>query len=159
MKMTLRLAGLGMVASCFCGVAEAQDRTEVRGIVGRSAFGDDSVVIGHNVVGLASDIRLTAGLRVGGEIAYHNGPGADRDFTILPIVGYDFRRGRKVVPFLSGGVGVLLHDNGRRWTNSASFGFGAGAKVFLSDRLFIAPEFRVGWDPAARAIIGVGYRF
>ncbi len=58
-----------------------------------------------------------------------------------------------------GGFGVVYTTFGRTWTNSLSAGVGGGAKIAITEKLFIAPEFRVGLEPLVRAMVSVGYRF
>ncbi len=61
--------------------SEPQDRFQVRGVTGWAGFGDD--VINHSVIGVASDVRLVAGLRSGLEVLYHMGPAQDRDVSLM----------------------------------------------------------------------------
>jgi hypothetical protein len=88
----------------------------------------------------------------------------DQDHIIQPNIAYDFTDPTKrVVAYGIAGAGVLYHKDslfGRErssstWTASA----GGGLKIFLTNRLFISPELRVGWEPLVRATINVGYVF
>ena len=36
---------------------------------------------------------------------------------------------------------------------------GAGLRLFLTKRLFVSPEVRVGWTPFLRSSLAVGYQF
>jgi len=150
-----------ILAGCLCIPAYAQedrreDRVQVRGIAGWAGFYEDS---SHRVAGVTTDIRLIAGLRVGPEVLYYAGGGQDRDITAMTVLTYDFRRSKRVTPFVSGGAGGLWHRDSRGWKNSMTFGAGAGVKFAISKRLFIAPEIRGGWEPLARASVSIGYRF
>ena len=91
-----------------------------------------------------------------------------------PNVAFDFTDPTKrFVAYGIAGVGVL-HHKGRffgndfvtgaprvfdtsvtTWTASA----GGGVKMFLTKRLFVSPELRVGSEPTVRATINVGYVF
>ena len=88
-----------------------EDRVQARGLVGGSAFFESQT---HKAVGGTVDFRLAAGLRLGPEVIYHIGPGQDRDITSTALVSYDFRRLKRVTPFVTGGVGLLHHMDGRR---------------------------------------------
>ena len=75
------------------------------------------------------------------------------------------------MPYLVGGVGVIRHRGryfgadfvtGVPQVYDTSFttwtaGFGGGVKVFLTDRLFVAPDVRLGREPTARATVSLGY--
>jgi opacity protein-like surface antigen len=89
-------------------------------------------------------------------------------------VAYDFTDPTKrFVPYGIAGAGVL-HNRGRvfgsdfvtgtpfvreisftTWTASA----GGGVKIFLTKRLFVSPELRLGREPTVRASINLGYVF
>ena len=144
---------------CLCVAAHPQlehpeDRFQVRGVAGWAGFGDEGL-IHHDVLGVMTDVRLAGGLRIGPEVLYNIGPGRDRDFSIMPVVGYDFRRLKRFTPFVNGGFGLLLHTDGSRWSNSFAYGAGGGVKIAISERFFIAPEVRAGWEPVARAMISL----
>ena len=160
----MRITAIMILVLSLSVVAHAQeerseDRVQVRAITGWAGFGDEGGLIHHGVVGGSMDFRLLAGLRAGTEVLYHVGPGQDRDISFLPTLSYEFRRLKRVAPFVSAGYGVLRHSGGARWSNSLTVGLGAGVKIALSERLFIAPEIRSGWEPVARAMVSIGYRF
>ena len=98
----------------------------------------------------------------------------DQDYLSQVSVAYDFGKPTKrVVPYVVGGIGVL-HHRGRffgsdfvtrqprvfetSFTQPAA-SLGGGVKVFLTKRLFIAPEGRVGRQPSLRATVSIGYVF
>lgn len=98
----------------------------------------------------------------------------DQDHLVQMNVAYDFTDPTKrFVPYVIGGAGVL-HNRGRisgndfvtgapfvrdisftTWTASA----GGGVRIFLTNRLFVSPELRLGREPTFRATINVGYVF
>ena len=133
-----------------------EDRVQVRGLFGSAVFLESPT---HKAVGAAADFRLVAGLRLGPEVIYHIGPGQDRDITSTLLVSYDFRRLKRVTPFITGGVGLLHHQEGRWSWNSYTMGGGGGLKIAISRRLFVTGEVRAGWEPIGRAMGGIGYRF
>ncbi|HKO97017.1 MAG TPA: hypothetical protein VJU86_08500 [Pyrinomonadaceae bacterium] len=80
---------------------------------------------------------------------------------------------KKVVPYLIAGVGAI---NNRRSFNGFDFTTGAprrfdvsstgwtvsgvgGVRIFVTDRIFISPEARLGWEPTVRGTVSVGYVF
>jgi hypothetical protein len=151
-----------IIALCVSVMAHAQqdrpeDRVQVRGLVGGSAFFESQI---HKAVGGTVDFRLAGGLRLGPEVIYHIGPGQDRDITSTALVSYDFRRLKRVTPFVTGGVGLFHHTEGRGWSsNSFTAGGGGGLKIAITRHLFLAGEVRAGWEPVAQAMMGIGYRF
>jgi hypothetical protein len=134
----------------------AQGRVEVRGILGTATFYESDP---HDAFGALVDFRLASGLRVGPEILYHIGPGKDRDITSTFLMSYDFRRQKRVTPFITSGAGVLHHTYGRSTWTGLTAGFGGGVKFTISRKLFVAPEVRLGWEPIGRAMVSIGYRF
>ena len=99
----------------------------------------------------------------------------DRDFVITPHLAFDITdpRGR-VVPYVIGGIGIEHHEdeisffdvfNNNQFvvrkisTNALSGNIGGGVKLFVTDRLFVAPDVRVGHEPSYRATVSVGYVF
>ena len=133
-----------------------EDSVQIRGLFGGAAFFGAET---HKAMGASADFRLARGLRLGPEVIYHIGPGRDRDITSTLLVSYDFRRLKRVTPFITGGVGLLHHMEGQWSWNSSTIGGGGGVKVAISRRLFVAGEVRAGWEPFGRAMGGLGYRF
>jgi len=138
-----------ILACCLCIPAYAQeerqdDRVQVRGIFGASAFYEADI---HKTVGVMTDVRLLAGLRFGPEVVYHIGPPQDRDMTTMAVLSYDFNRSKRVTPFISAGGGMLRQNDRGRWLwRRPAYGAGGGVKIATSERLFIAPELRLGWE-------------
>jgi hypothetical protein len=58
----------------------------------------------------------------------------------------DLNQSPRFRPYLLGGVGFVRHGSppGLPARNSNEFAGGGGVKVFLSDRIFVAPEFQIG---------------
>jgi hypothetical protein len=126
--------------------------------VGWAAFPDEGTN-NHILAGGTFQAFVFRGFNIGAETFFWIGPGNDRDVTLIPLAGYEFKRSGRVRPFLIGGAGVLFHSQGRAWSRSRTFGGGAGIKVSITDRVYLAPEFRAGWEPALRAGVNLGYRF
>ena len=159
---------------CFSGVAAQEvspPRAEVRGTVGFADFTEFGE-LRHTVVGGSLRLYLTRRLSIEPELLYMRRNTQDEDYVIVPHVAFDLRDPReRVVPYVIGGVG-LLHHRGRfnRLTptgivqdtvssNSWTANGGAGVKIYLTDRLFIAPDVRVGWEPVLRGTVSIGYTF
>jgi hypothetical protein len=134
-------------------------RVEASGLLGSTGFGED--LIRHTTVGGGADVRLVAGLRVGSEILYHIGPKVDRDMSLSLTASYDFNRTSRVTPFVTAVGGMLRRSYGGvwRWSEGATCGAGAGVKIALSKRVFVAPEVRAGLNPELQASVRIGYRF
>jgi hypothetical protein len=142
-------------------------------IFGTATFGDD---IDHKVIGGALRAYVTKRLSIEPEYLYLRNSEDDQDHHFQPNVAFDFitdSTGRLIV-YGIGGVGVLHHKGSRisfndfftgeprvvntaftTWTATA----GVGAKIFVTKRLFVSPELRIGREPTVRATINVGYVF
>lgn len=160
--------------ACFSGAAAQEvspPRAEVRGTVGFADFTEFGE-LRHTVVGGSLRLYLTRRLSVEPELLYMRRNRQDEDYVIVPHIAFDLRDPRaRVVPYVIGGVG-LLHHRGRfnRLTstgivedtvtsNTWSANGGAGVKIYLTDRLFVAPDVRVGWEPVLRGTVSIGYTF
>jgi outer membrane protein with beta-barrel domain len=159
---TIFTTGLALVLVPIFAAAQDSDtsRVEIRGSGGWIGFADDSM-INHGLVGVSARIRLVRGLGVEPEFSYLIGPDSDRDITLIPLVSYEFGKGR-VKPYVIGGVGVLWHKDGfyRSFSSEgyhASAGF--GVRTPINHRWSVSPEFRVGWYFHMQAKVSVGYRF
>lgn len=136
-------------------------RVEGKVIFGTVTFGED---IDHTTVGAALRTYLTKRFSIETEYLYLRNGDNDQDHLVQPSVAYDFADpAGRLVPYVIGGVGVLHHEgrffgtsnNFNTWTASA----GVGAKIFVTKKLFISPELRLGREPTVRATINVGYVF
>jgi len=148
----------------FTVSAEAQQkpRPEIKVTAGWVGFIDEDW-IDHTVVGGSARIYLTTRLGVEPEVLYMIGPGSDRDVTVIPQLSFDFGAREKVRPYLIGGVGWMHHSQKIgpiRFTNNEWVGNGGvGAKFFFTPRLFVAPEFRIGFETILRATGSIGFTF
>lgn len=146
-------------------------KVEGKVIVGSAIFGDD---IEHKVVGGAVRVYVTKRLSIEPEYLYLRHSENDQDQMFQPNVAYDFTDPTKrFVAYGIAGVGVL-HHKGRFLSNDFVTGaprvfdtsfttwtasVGAGVKIFVTKRFFVAPELRVGREPTVRGTINVGYVF
>jgi hypothetical protein len=136
---------------------------------GYVGFLDDGGAIGHAGIGGGARLFLTGRLAAGPEVAYLRGPGRDHDVLITANVAFDLLRERhgeqirRVVPYAVGSTGQERHWGNympRGRTSVAGFitSFGGGARVAISPRVFVAPEFRVGIEPHVRFCVSIGVR-
>jgi hypothetical protein len=130
------------------------------GGAGWAGFADDGWL--HHVTATAqARLRLAGGLKLAPEFSYMYRSAADRDLVFVPNLIYEFRRGAKYIPYLIGGVGILRHyEKHPYWSwasNGKTFGFGFGTKIFVSQRFYVVPEVRFGWEPFLRIGGSIGY--
>ena len=160
------LAVIALVA-CVTPLSAQQDepltqhKVEAKVMFGSVVFGED---LDHNAVGAAVRVHVAKRLSIEPEYLYLWHGDNDRDHLFQPNVVVDFTDPTQRLVFYGiGGVGVLHHEStyfGKdrsftTWTASA----GGGLKIFLTKRLFVSPEFRLGREPTLRATINVGSAF
>lgn len=143
------------VAAC------AQNRVEVRATFGQAAFLDESL-LNHTLAGGSARFYLTRRLSVEPEFLYLRASRRDQDWMFVPSVALDLRRpGGRVTPYVIGGLGPLwtrqLTGAGYYTSVTATWNGGVGAKIFLTDRLFLAPEARFGIEPLFRVSASIGW--
>jgi hypothetical protein len=136
---------------------------ELRGTVGYSNFLDEEP-LHHLVIGGSARFYVTNRLAVEPEFLFMYRSSRDIDFQVIPNVVFDFtKRESRFQPYAIGGVGLQRHreltGTGYYWSNSWTGSAGIGTKIFLSDRLYVAPEFRLGLEPIVRITASVGYVF
>lgn len=140
-------------------------------IFGGATFNED---LEHKLVGAAVRVYITERVSIEPEYLYLHHSDNDQDQLFQPNIAIDFTdpTGRFVVYGIAG-VGVL-HHKGRFFGNDFVSGaprvfdtsftgwtasVGGGVKIFLTNRLFVSPEVRVGREPNVRGTINVGYVF
>jgi len=161
-------------------VAQDQDedpprpKAEIRLTGGASGFTSDDGRILHGVAGGSFRIYVTRRVSIEPEFLYMTNNPNDRDYLTQVSAAYDFGdSSKRFVPYVVAGAGVLRHrsqffgvDFDTRQPRvfdtsytSLAVSAGGGVKLFLTKRLFIAPEGRVGYQPSLRGTISVGYVF
>ena len=132
-------------------------------VAGMAAFIDEAP-IGHTAASATVRYQFTRRLSIGPEAVYMAGPGRDRDLFLTGNVIFDFlqrRAGLRAVsvnPYLVAGAG-LMHHRGEFADVSSFEGAwtaGAGARVWLNERVYALGEYRLGWEPHARITGDVG---
>lgn len=157
-----------LLMALFATTAEAQDRPrpEVRATGGFTGFLDEDS-FAEALFGGSVRYSLTPRVGIEPEFLYMIGAGSVRDLTVIPHLSYDFRPGLPVRPYLIGGVGVLYHRSDF-FTERGIIKFrdteltvsgGVGVKVFVTPRIFVAPEFRLGFETIYRATGSIGFVF
>ena len=136
---------------------------ELRGTVGYSNFLDEDP-LHHLVTGGSARFFVTNRIAVEPEFLFMYRSSQDLDFQVIPNVVFEFtKRESRFQPYAIGGVGLQRHreltGTGYYWSNSWTASGGIGTKIFLNDRLFVAPEFRLGLEPIVRITASVGYVF
>jgi hypothetical protein len=145
-----------------CSAAQSRPETEVRIQTGWVGFIDEEF-IDHGLIGGSVRYYVTRRFAIEPEAAYLIGPGDDRDITLIPHVSLDFRPGSRVRPYVIGGVGFhhfrdkigAFSITSNQWVVNGGF----GVTVPLTDRFFIAPEFRLGFETLVRVGVAVGFVF
>ena len=68
----------------------------------------------------------------------------------------------RVAPFVTVGGGLMTHStrfgNESFSSTEGGFLFGGGGRINASSRVFVAPEFTMGWEPHMRVSVTVGIR-
>ncbi len=159
--LVLVLLSISPVA--FSQEPDKKPSPEASMIVGTSAFLDEDIPFDHFVIGASMRFYLSKRLSAGPQFLYTTGPDSDRDYSLVGNVAYDMISENKFVLYAVGGAGILHHSEGFGNTtfsdNEGTASGGIGAKLFLTERLFVTPEFRLGWEPLFTASIGIGYSF
>ncbi len=170
-KLTF-LVLLSVVCACAQDDAATRPKVEIQATYGGSDFTLDDAGggSGHHVVGGSLRVRLAGRFSVQPEILYmrHRSDDLDYVFNLHGVFDISNPRGKYVV-YAIGGGGLLHHKGGferfdavnrrlfRDSGNVRSIGVGGGVKIYLTKRLYIAPEFRIGVEPLVQGTINLGY--
>jgi hypothetical protein len=160
-----RLAA-GLLATWMVGSGEARAQTrrpvavEVTG--GWAGFVDDAT-IEQAVFGAGARVPLGRRLSVGPEIVYMVGSTSDRNAFVLGSLWVDLGPApetARVVPYVVVGAGYMRHSHrfpsGRFASGEGAFTAGGGARVHVSDRVYLGADARIGWELHLRATAHVG---
>jgi hypothetical protein len=153
----IRILFFGWLAvSAVWAQSARRGRVEIRGVTGIASFIDESYQ-NHFVGGGSAHFYLTDRLSVGPELLYMRRDSTDSDVTATAQFAWDFLGGPRVQPYAAGSVGVLRNFAPRFSVSSWTYGAGIGAKIALTKRLYLVPDFRIGLEPIFRATVGVSY--
>jgi hypothetical protein len=146
-----------LILLSLTSLATADNGLEVRGSLGLTAFADDSSVT-HALY--AGSLRLYLGNRfsIEPELQYLYNSRTDKDVAFIPNLAFDLRRrNARIVPYVIGGVGWIHGIRPVRSVNQTITSVGFGMKAFLTDQLYLSPDFRVGTPAHARFSIALGW--
>ena len=150
----------------FGQTSDVRPSPAVEFLAGYAGFADDAT-IDHAIAGTAARLYLTPRVAIGPELVYMWGPGSDRDFYLTGNLTFDLlppRDGRpsRVTPFVVAGGGAFQHSNrfGSRTFSSleGAFTAGGGVRGWITDRVYVLGDFRIGWELHMRMNAGVGIR-
>lgn len=169
-------AAFSIILCCITYSAAQTELTgpmvEARGTVGAATFGDDEIP--HGVVGGSVRVYVTRRFSVEPEVMYMRHSENDQDFIAQANVAVDLLKPTgKFVPYAIAGLGVIRHRgtvSGLDFTTGVPRQFdtsftswtasgGLGLKIFVTDKLFVAPEARIGREPTLRGTFSIGYVF
>ena len=150
--------------------ARAQDAPAVRpapvveGSLGWAGFGDEGIVH-HTLLGAGARYYLSRRFSIGPELQYMVGPDSDRDLiltgnVVVDVLAPTADRPRRTTPYLVAGGGLFRHSDrfGSETFSSTEGAFtaGVGIRGWTSDRVFLAIDARLGWEPHLRLAGTVG---
>ena len=145
----LRIACLLLFLSIASPIVFAQP-IEGRLTAGVTTFADDGAV-NHATVGGGVRFYFSRRWNVEPEFLFMRNSDftRDRDYVLWGNFSFDIlRRERRVVPYLFAGPGLIYHRISfgptTFATTEAAFGMGGGARFFLTEKIFVAPQVRTG---------------
>ena len=162
-KFVLSFILFGLSSLAFSEEPVGTHALEGKFIFGTSAFIDEDIPFDHSIIGGSIPIRVSDNLSLEPQVLYMKGPRSDRDLTLTGNVIYNLATRERFTFYVVGGAGLLRHSErfgavefvSSEWTASG----GIGAKVFLTEKVFVAPEFRFGWEPLLSTTAAIGYSF
>ncbi len=166
-----------IITSILSGVGQpvfAEDKPApiVEAVVGQSGFIDEAWDY-FGTIGGGVRVFVTPRLAIGPEVAYLSGEFDASNLTVTANMTFDIVPDdgrRRVVPYLVAGGGYLrqktLVGGGPGSTalvpftsSEGTMSAGLGARIALGSTVFVAPEFRLGWEPETRIAVTIGMRF
>jgi len=159
------LSGAGVTAA----VAQTRPAPIVEVVVGTSGFVDE-VFDYFASIGGGGRFFVSRRIALGGEALWMTGADDTSAQTFTATATFDLvDDARRVVPYIVAGGGLLrqtaMVGGGPGSTTLQPFNSsegtvsgGAGARIALGRRMFVAPEFRIGFEPTTRFTVMVGFR-
>lgn len=132
---------------------------------GWSGFADEGIVH-HLLGGIGARYYLTPHLSIGPELQYMSGPNDDRDLVgtanlVLDFLAPTLDRPRRTTPYLLVGGGFFRHTDrfftGTYTTTEGAFTAGLGLRSWVNERVFVAADARLGWEPHIRLAATLGF--
>jgi hypothetical protein len=150
-RWALILGLLGFVPESLAAQsADPRSAPAVEFTGGYAGFVDDAT-IDHGMLGTAVRFHVSPRVSIGPELQFMMGPDSDRDLLLTGNVTFDMLSpGRRATPFFVVGGGLFNHRNnfgGRDFSSTeAAFTAGGGVRAWVSKRVYVASELRVGWE-------------
>jgi hypothetical protein len=144
--------------------AAAKPAPVVEGSLGWAGFGDEGIVH-HTLLGAGARYYLWRRVSIGPELQYMVGPGSDRDLivtgnVVVDVLAPTIDRPRRTTPYVVAGGGLFRHSdrfgNETFASTEGAFTAGVGIRGWASDRVFLALDARLGWEPHLRLAGSVG---
>ncbi len=146
--------------------AQARPAAIVEAVAGWAGFVDEDW-IDRAMIGVGGRMFVTERIAAGAEFVFLSGSNDEYDWTLTGNATIDLVHDmgptpRRIVPYAVMGGGYLrqvTRIGQRRFTSGeGTVSGGAGMRLGLGQRVFIAPEIRVGYEPELRFGIAVGFR-
>jgi hypothetical protein len=135
-------------------------------VAGWAGFVDENW-IDRAMIGAGGRIFVTERIAVGPEFVFLRGSDDEHDWILTGNATIDLVRDagpptRRIVPFavISGGyLRQVTRIGARRFaSDEGTVSGGVGVRIGLGQRVFIAPEIRVGYEPELRFGVTLGFR-
>lgn len=135
----------------------AQIRGSIAGTFGYSNFLDDSAQH-HVTAGGAARFYISQRVAIEPEVTYMYRSAEDKDLLLQANITRDLGKATgRAVPYLIAGAGRIWTFNPRFTVSTWTAGGGGGARIFVTDRFFLAPEVRLGTEPIIRLQLSAGW--
>jgi hypothetical protein len=145
--------------------AQHQAHAVVEAGGGYASFVDNSPMR-HGVVQGSGRVYISSRVAIGPEFTYMRGPKADRKWFLTGNATIDLlpaAHPARIRPYVIAGGGVTHMmtrvGTGPFSSDEGTFTAGAGARMEVASRWYIAPELRLGWELHWRANLVLGRRF
>jgi hypothetical protein len=134
------------------------------GTRGWAGFGDEGL-IHHAVGGAGARVYVSRRVSLGPEVQFFIGPDTDSDLMltgnmVVDLLAPTADRPRRSTPYLLIGGGLFRHSDrfasGTFASTEGGVTAGAGVRVWLTDRVYVAGDARLGWEPHIRLAATVG---
>lgn len=173
MRVRFRVLVIAFLALVVDTPAFAQTKPApmVEAVVGSSGFVDE-VFDYFLTAGGGARWFVTPKIAIGPEFVYMTGADDASNLTITGNLTFDFIRDttdRRIVPYLAVGGGYLrqrtIVGSGpgspalQPFTSGeGTVSGGVGVRIALGRRAYVAPEFRMGYEPETRFTVMIGFR-
>jgi hypothetical protein len=163
----MKYISLCLLLFCFASFTHSaepdQPSHDLKLVLGTSAFLDEEIPFDHFIAGGSLRFGITKRFSVEPQFLYMSGPGSDRDYTLTGNISYDLLTAPRFAVYTVAGAGLIRHSErfqrGEFSVNEWTVNGGIGVRLYLTERFFVAPEFRFGWEPLLSTQVGIGYSF